>query len=91
MEDSDLNKTVDALVREVVLIESHAHEPSARFQTLRAKTELLKIDILKRGLENGTKSLARQAGFKSIARRVRLHAHGQPPGKPVLPVGQRQV
>ncbi len=68
MENSDFNKTVGALGREVVLIESRAHELSARFQTLRTKTELLKIDILKRGLENRTKSLARQAGFKSIAR-----------------------
>ena len=68
MENSDFNKTVSALGREVVLIESRAHELPARFQTLRTKTELLKIDILKRGLENRTKSLARQAGFKSIAR-----------------------
>ncbi len=68
MENSDFNKTVGALGREVVLIESRAHELSARFQTLCMKTELLKMDILKRGLENRTKSLARQAGFKSIAR-----------------------
>jgi len=76
MEDSDFNKTVDALGREVVLIESCAHELSARFQTLRTKTEVLKIDILKRGLENRTKSLARQAGFKLIARDGKKLAFG---------------
>jgi len=68
MGNSNFNKTVDTLGREVVLIESRAHEMSDRFQTLSTKAELLKIDILKLGLENRTKSLARQAGFKSIAR-----------------------
>jgi len=68
MENSDFNKTVDALGREVVLMESHAHKLSARFQTLSTNTEQLKIDILKAGLENLAKSLARQAGFKLIAR-----------------------
>jgi len=68
MENSDFNKTVDALGREVVLMESHAHKLSARFQTLSTNTEQLKIDILKAGLENRAKSLARQAGFKLIAR-----------------------
>ena len=68
MENSDFNKTVDALGREVVLMESHAHKLSARFQTLSTNTEQLKIDILKAGLENRAKSLACQAGFKLIAR-----------------------
>jgi len=68
MGNSNFNKTVDTLGQKLVLIESCAHELPARFQTLRTKAELLKIDILKRGLENRTKSLARQAGFKSIAR-----------------------
>ena len=76
MENSDFSKTVGALGREVVLIESRAHELSARFQTLCTKTELLKIDILKRGLENRTKSLARQAGFKLIARDGKKLAFG---------------
>jgi len=68
MGNSDFNKALGALGQELVLIESRAHELSARFQTLCTKAELLKIDILRRGLENRTKSLARQAGFKSIAR-----------------------
>lgn len=68
MENADFNKAVSALGREVVLIESRAHEVSARFRALRTQTEVLKIDILRRGLAKRTKSLARQAGFKSMGR-----------------------
>jgi hypothetical protein len=68
MENADFNKAVSALGREIVLMESRAHELSARFQTLCTQTELLKMDILQRGLANRTKSLARQAGLKSMTR-----------------------
>jgi hypothetical protein len=68
MVSSNFSKTVGMLGQKLILVESRAHELSARFQTLRTKTELLKIDILKRGLESCTKSLARQAGLKSITR-----------------------
>jgi hypothetical protein len=68
MVSSNFRKTVETLGQKLVLIEGCAHELSARLQTLRTKTELLKIDIPKRGLESRTKSLARQAGFKSITR-----------------------
>jgi hypothetical protein len=68
MENGDFNKTVDVLGKRLFLIEGRAHEVSARFQTLRTKAELLKIDIIKQGLENRIKSLSRQAGFKSITR-----------------------
>lgn len=68
MENIDFNKTVSALGRQVVLIESRARGLSARFQILCTTTELIKIAFLKRGLENRRKSLARQAGFKSITR-----------------------
>ncbi len=68
MENADFNEAVSALEREFVLIESRARELSARFQALRTKTELLKVDILRCGLAKRTKSLARQAGFKSMGR-----------------------
>ena len=68
MENADLKEAVSALGREVVLIESRAHEVSAQFQTLRTQTEVLKMDILRRGLAKRTKSLSRQAGFKSMGR-----------------------
>ncbi len=68
MENSGFNEAVSALGREVVLIESRAHEVSAQFQTLRTQTEVLKMDILRQGLAKRTKSLARQAGFKSMGR-----------------------
>jgi hypothetical protein len=68
MVSSNFSKNVGTLGQKLVLIEGCAHELSVQFQTLRIKTELLKIDILKRGLENRTKSMARQAGFKSITR-----------------------
>ena len=68
MENADFNEAVSALEREFVLIESRARELSARFQALRTKTELLKVDILRWGLAKRTKSLARQAGFKSMGR-----------------------
>ena len=68
MENADFNEAVSALGREVVLIESRAHEVSAQFQTLRTQTEVLKMDILRWGLAKRTKSLARQADFKSMGR-----------------------
>ncbi len=68
MENANFNKAVSALRRKVVLIESRAHEVSARFQTLRTKAEVLKIDVLQWGLVKREQSLARQAGFKSMGR-----------------------
>lgn len=68
MGNSDFSEIVGKLEQEAIRIESRAHDLSARFQTLCTKAEVLKIDILKRGLANHTKLLARQAGFKSMAR-----------------------
>ncbi len=68
MRTKDFNETVSALRQQITIIESYASNMSSRFQILRAKAESLKIDILQRGLMNRTKSLARQAGFSSIAR-----------------------
>jgi hypothetical protein len=76
MGNSDFDNTVDTLGQRLILIVSRAHELSAMFQNFRTKAELLKIDILKRGLENHTKSLARQAGFKSIVRDGRKRKAG---------------
>ena len=68
MQNSDFSETVGKLRQEVVRIENQAHVLSAQFQTLCTKTEVLKIDTLERRLANRTKSVARQAGFKSMAR-----------------------
>jgi hypothetical protein len=68
MENINVIEIVGKLGQEAVRIESRAHALSASFQTRCTKTEELKIDILKQGLANSAKSLARQAGFKSIVR-----------------------
>ncbi len=68
METSDFGQTMVKLGQEAARIEDHAREVSVRFQILCRKTESLKMGILTRGLDSRRKSLARQAGFKSIAR-----------------------
>lgn len=60
------NKTIDAIGQSLALIENYAHGLAAQLETLCTKAELSKIDILKRGLENRVKLLARQAGVKSV-------------------------
>ncbi len=68
MKTSDFGQTMVKLGQEAARIEDHAREVSVRFQMLCRKTESLKMGILTRGLESRRKSLARQAGLKSIAR-----------------------